>query len=134
MKYLTLHFHFFSRIMLHRNLKGFTFWEVRITISYSAHVKLRSLNQTLQVWVFQIQDFAFKGFINISYRQIAAKRAHLFLFLSLISLKTVLLYSISICKVKKVKLGISDACVYKNIYIKQKLKISFNKASFCQNH
>ena len=43
----------------------FTFQRCVLT----SHVKLRSLNEKLQMWVFQGQDSAFKTTINISYVQ-----------------------------------------------------------------
>ena len=46
------------------------------------------------MWVFQEQEFAFRAAINISYEEIAAKRVTP-ISLSLISLKTVLLSSIT---------------------------------------
>ena len=43
------------------------------------------------MWVFWGQDFAFRTSINITYREITAKKVRLISFLYLISLKTVLL-------------------------------------------
>ena len=53
----------------------------------TSHGKLRSLNQQLQVWVSQELDFAFRAAINMSYREIIAKRVTIS-FLSLTCLKT----------------------------------------------
>ena len=60
----------------------------------NSHVKFKSLNVKLQVGLFQGQDFALRAVINISYRDVAAKRATPISFLSLLSLKTVLFQSI----------------------------------------
>ena len=87
--------------------------------------KLRNLNQKFQVQVFQGQDFAFGAVTDLSYREITAKRVTPMSFLSLISLKYVLLQSIIIL-VGKVKLGILHAGVFKNIYIKEKFGCKFN--------
>ena len=74
------------------------------------------------LWVFQGQDFGFRAASNISYSEIAAKRVTLISFLSLISLRTVLLQSITTyILVEKVKLGTLDACVFKYIYKKETL-------------
>ena len=53
----------------------------------TSHMKLRSLNEKLQVWVFQGQDFAFWASINMSYKEVAAIRVTHISFLSLINLK-----------------------------------------------
>ena len=47
---------------------------------YTFHVKLRRLSQKLWVRVFQGKDFAFMAAINISCREIAAKK-HFFFFI-----------------------------------------------------
>ena len=64
-------------------------------------LKLRSWNQKLLVWVFQGQGSAFGAAINISYRKITAKKVTIISFLSLISLKTVLVLSTTRCRQKR---------------------------------
>ena len=76
----------YVRVML-KKITMFTFQKV----VPNSPVKLKSLNQKLQLWVFQRQDFAFRAAINTSYRKITTKRLTFIYFLPLISLKTVLL-------------------------------------------
>ena len=80
----------------------FTFQQFMST----SHVKLRSLNQKLQVWVF-----CFQGSHQYIQQGNCSEKSNIS-FLSLISLKTVL---------PKAKLDILDVCICKYIYIKEKL-------------
>ena len=107
----------------------------------NSHVKLKSLNWKLRVSLFQ-GDFVFRAAINISYREITAKRVTSIYFLPLISLKLFYFSKQQHILVEKVKLRILVACIFKNIYIKKilsyklnilLLKTGFNKLSFFQN-
>ena len=60
----SLNFHS-GRVVL-KKITVFTFQQFAST----SHVKLRSFNYKLQVWVILGQDFAFRAAINISYRDI----------------------------------------------------------------
>ena len=86
----------------------------------TSHVKLRSLNQKLQVWVFQGQDFAFRAAIKISFREIAAKRVTA-IFFSFYFNNFENCFTLVTILIGKVRPGILDACVCKNIFIKEKL-------------
>ena len=108
----------------------------------TSHVKLRILNQKMQVWVFQGQDFAFRVAINISDREMAAKRVtpiYIFMFNKFRNCFT--LVSNNIYWQKRLNWEFL-ILVFAKILMKQKyrlkikhflLKIGFSKPSFCQN-
>ena len=68
-----------GKVMFKKKL--FTFQQFVST----CHVKLRRLNQKVQVWIFYGQDFAFRAAINISCKEITSKRVKPICFLCLIN-------------------------------------------------
>ena len=114
----------------------FTFQQLVST----SHIKLRILNQKKQLWVFKGQDFAFRVAINISDREMAAKRVTPIYILCLINFETFTLVSNNIYWQKRLNWEFL-ILVFAKILMKQKyrlkikhflLKIGFSKPSFCQ--
>ena len=134
---VSLSLKFYSGKSYVKKITVFTFQQFVST----SHVKLRSLNQKLQSWVFLGQVFAFRAANDIFTRKITAKRVtptsfHFFSHLTSFTLVSNNIY----CQKRLNWTFLMHA--FANILIKEKyklkikhffIKVGINKPSFCQS-